>query len=528
MKIATAEEMRIIDRVTSEKFGVPSLTLMENAGTAVANFARTHWPEANRIVIVCGKGNNGGDGFVAARKLHQAGKVVEVLLLANPDDLKGDAANMFARLPFRPVVISSEADLNTELGRGLANCDLIIDAMLGTGFHPPASGLMPAAISGINQTRAPVLAVDIPSGADADSNGAQQGPVVRADAIVTFTAPRPAHAMSPLTSGPLVIASIGSPPEAITSNLNLEVITARDVAPLIGPRALDSNKGRFGHALVVAGSLGKAGAAALAGMGSLRAGAGLTTVATSRSALSTVAGFAPELMTEPLAETAEGTIAFSPKLPERLKQLFENKNVVAIGPGVSRHSETVKFVRVTVGATAALSTKPTLVLDADGLNAFEGAAAELNGSDRALVLTPHPGEMSRLTGVSVADIQRDRLGIARRFACEHHCIVVLKGYRTIVAMPDGQAWVNPTGNPGMATGGTGDVLTGMVVGFLAQFPEQAGAAVNAAVFLHGLAGDIAREHFTEQALIATDLLNFLPDAIRRTSQWAGEKLLRIS
>ena len=285
MRITTAEEMRTIDRVTSETYGVHSLSLMENAGTAVATFARVHWPDANRIVIVCGKGNNGGDGFVAARKLHQASKVVEVVLIADPAELKGDAANMFARLPFRPVVIRNDADLNNELTRSLSTCDLIIDALLGTGFHPPVTGLIARTIEGLGQTRPPILAVDIPSGADADATGPQIGPVTRADAIVTFTAPRPAHMFGGLTSGPLVVAPIGSPDEAVVSALNLEVITAREVAPLLAARAVDANKGRFGHALVIAGSLGKAGAAALAGMGALRSGAGLVTVATPRSAL---------------------------------------------------------------------------------------------------------------------------------------------------------------------------------------------------------------------------------------------------
>jgi ADP-dependent NAD(P)H-hydrate dehydratase / NAD(P)H-hydrate epimerase len=528
MKITTAEEMRTIDRVTSETYGVHSLSLMENAGNAVATFARTNWPDANRIVVICGKGNNGGDGFVAARKLHQAGKVVEVVLIADPSELKGDAANMFARLPFRPVIIRSESDLNNELTRSLSTCDLIIDAMLGTGFHPPVSGLVAAAIDGLRQTRPPVLAVDIPSGADADGTSEQSGLVARADAVVTFTALRPAHVFSGLTSGPLLVAPIGSPDEAIVSALNLEAITARDVAPLLAARALDANKGRFGHALIIAGSLGKSGAAALSGLGALRAGAGLATVATSRSALPMVASFAPEIMTDPLPETIEGTIGFGPTLPETLKRLTERKNVIAIGPGVSRNAETVKFIRVVVSATEALGSKPPLIIDADALNAFEGVANELNGRNRPLVITPHPGEMARLTGLSVSAVQQDRLRVARNFAREHQCIVVLKGFRTIIAQPSGVAWINPTGNPGMATGGTGDVLTGMIVGFIAQFPSNITAAVNTAVFLHGLAGDIAREKFTEQALIASDLLNFVPDAIKRTRQWAAEKLLRVS
>lgn len=523
MKITTAEEMRTIDRVTSERFGVHSLALMESAGTAVANFAREQWPRAERITIVCGKGNNGGDGFVAARRLHQSGKVIEVLLLGDPSELRGDSANMFGRLPVRPVVIRNESDLRNELQRSIANASLIIDAMLGTGFQPPVRGLVSSAIEGINAASAPVLSVDIPSGAFADAYAPEAGIFCRSDAIVTFTAPRPGHLFGQLTRGPLVVAPIGSPEQAIVSTLNLEVITAADIAPQLAPRALDANKGRYGHVLVVGGSLGKAGAAAMAGIGALRAGAGLVTVATPRSVLNTVAGFAAELMTEPLAETHQGTISLDALDGEHFNRVAAGKTVLAVGPGLSRHPESSQFVRALLKRS-----KLPIVIDADGLNAFENAAAELDGADRALVLTPHPGEMARLTGKTVAEIQADRIGTARNFAREHGCILVLKGYRTIVALPSGKAYVNASGNAGMATGGTGDVLTGLVAGFLAQYPEEPAAAVCAAVFLHGLAGDYARDLVGEQPMVATDLLRFTPDAVRRARQWAVEQLLRVN
>jgi NAD(P)H-hydrate epimerase len=539
MKITTAAEMREIDRLTSERFGVPSLTLMENAGAAVATLACELFPRASRIAIVCGKGNNGGDGFVAARKLHQAGKVVEVLLLAEPAELRGDAAQMFARLPLRPILLRNEKELQRELTRALGNAELIVDAILGTGFRPPVTGLYAKAIEAINRAAAPVLAVDIPSGADSDSLSPQSpGPppdavfapgeksgeetiIARADAIVTFTAPRPAHLFGNLTAGPVVAAPIGSPPESIQSALNLSAITAQDVAPLLAPRAPDANKGRFGHVLVIGGSFAKSGAAAMAGMSALRAGAGLATVATARSALPMVAGHAPELMTEPLAETALGSLG---RLAlGDLADVMKGKTVIAIGPGMGRHIETAELVQSIVRIT----TVPT-VIDADGLNAFEGVADMLSGAGRTLVLTPHPGEMARLVGKTVAQVQADRLGMARAFAREHACILVLKGHRTLVALPDGQVWVNPTGNPGMASGGTGDILTGMVAGFLAQFPERAELAVCAAVFLHGLAGDVAREQQGELPMIATDLLSALPEAMRRTLQWSRQPLARIS
>ena len=244
MKITTAEEMRAIDRASTEKFGVPSLTLMENAGSAVAQFILENYRQAERIAVMCGKGNNGGDGFVVARHLHQAGRVVEVLLLASPAELKGDAAAMFERLPVRPVVVQTVAELQAETSRSLGNCGLIVDALLGTGFKPPVTGLYADAIAAMNASGKPVVAVDIPSGADSDAMTVQAGAgIARADAIVTFTAPRPAHVFGQLTRGPVVVAPIGSPDAAIQSNLKLEVTTARDMAALLAPQAPGQQQG---------------------------------------------------------------------------------------------------------------------------------------------------------------------------------------------------------------------------------------------------------------------------------------------
>lgn len=506
MKIVSAAEMRAIDRATSERFGVPSLTLMENAGSAVARFILSDYPQAQRIAIICGKGNNGGDGFVVARKLAEAGCALRVLLLCAPEELRGDAAAMFGQLIVHPLVASEAARLDSAEATEMFDADLIVDAVLGTGFRPPVSPLYAAAIRKMNESAAPIVAVDIPSGADADAMPAQAGTIARADAVVTFTAPRPAHVFSGLTSGPTVIAPIGSPPEAIASNLGLDLSAPPDFAPLLAPRARDANKGSYGHVLVIGGSVGKAGAAAMAGFSALRAGAGLSTVATPQSVLATVAGFHPEVMTEPLAETEAGTI--SPRsLESGLDLLVERKTVVAIGPGISRHPETVEFVRAAV-----TRYNTPMVLDADALNAFEHVADKLTGGRSTLVITPHPGEMSRLAGRSVADIQANRLDVARTFAREHDLIVVLKGHRTLIAAPDGTVWINPTGNPGMATGGTGDILTGMVAGLIAQHPEHALAAIALAVYLHGLAGDLASASFGECSLVATDLVRFLPEA----------------
>jgi NAD(P)H-hydrate epimerase len=320
----------------------------------------------------------------------------------------------------------------------------------------------------------------------------------------------------------VIVAPIGSPEEAIQSVLRLLVTTPPDVAPLIADRPRASHKGSFGHVLVLGGSLGKAGAAAMCGMAVLRVGAGLSTVATPKSTLPTVAAFHPEVMTEALEETEAGTISMRAMGYGHVDSLVEGKAVLAIGPGISHQKETVKFVRAAIKKF----TIPT-VLDADGLNAFEGHADELKGKGRSLVITPHPGEMARLLGSTAAAVQRDRLNIARAFAQEHELIVVLKGHRTLVANPDGEIWVNTTGNPGMATGGTGDILTGMIAGLIAQNPQRIFEAVVAAVFLHGLAGDVACEASGEQSLVATDLLAALPQGLRRVRAATNVATLQI-
>jgi NAD(P)H-hydrate epimerase len=516
MKIVTAAEMREIDRATSQRFGVPSLTLMENAGTAVAEFVLSRYPSATRYGVICGKGNNGGDGFVAARKLKVAGREVRVVLLAEPSELRGDAAEMFSKLPVAPVIVRSSEELKQDQARMVFESEVLLDAILGTGFKPPVSGLYAEAIRLLNASSAPVIAVDIPSGADADVMGEQAGAVARADAVVTFTALRPAHIFGSLTEGPTMIAPIGSPDEAVVSSLQLNLITAREIAPLIGPRPPAANKGNFGHVLVIGGSLGKAGAAAMAGIAALRTGAGLSTVATPKSVLATVAGFHPEVMTEPLDETDAGTISTRALSGEAMDALIKGMTVLAVGPGISRNPETSEFVRALIP-----KIESAMVLDADGLNAFEGRAIELNGKGRSLVITPHPGEMARLTGSTVAAVQRDRINVARTFARENELIVVLKGHRTLIAQPDGRVWVNTTGNPGMATGGTGDILTGMVSGLIAQNPQRVAEAVIAAVHLHGLAGDVARESMGEHSLVATDVIKALPEAFRRVREAAA-------
>ena len=521
MKIVTAAEMRAIDRATSERFGVPSLLLMENAGTAVADFVLGDYPGARRVGVVCGKGNNGGDGFVAARKLLEAGREVRLLLLCEPGDLRGDAEAMFRKLPLKAALARSSEEFRSAAGQAVFDCDVVVDAVLGTGFRPPVTGLYAEAIERFAQAKVPIVAVDIPSGLDADAMGAPSaGPVVPACATVTFTAPRPAHVFSSLMKGTVVVAPIGSPEEAIQSSLNLDLITPRDIREMAEPRPRDSNKGMYGHVLVIGGSLGKAGAAGMAGMAALRAGAGLVTVATAQSVLPTVAGYAPELMTEPLPETEAGTISLRAREYGRLDGIITGKTVLAIGPGISRQAETSELVRVLVKGT-----QLPMVLDADGLNAFQGRAQELTG--RPLVITPHPGEMARLAQLSTKQVQENRLQVAREFATRHGITTVLKGNRTLVAQADGKVWVNPTGNPGMASGGMGDILTGVIAGLLGQTTHSI-AAVIAGVYLHGLAGDVACEQTGEQSLVATDVLAALPEAFRRVRAEAAQPTVRFT
>lgn len=531
MKIVTAAETREIDRVTAERHGVPLLTLMENAGAGVAEYALRESQPTDTVGVICGKGNNGGDGFVAARKLHEAGRKVQVLLLADPAEVKGDAAVMRPKVPVPVIVARTEDDLRDEMARQVFENDVLVDAVLGTGFKPPVKGLYAVAIERINAAGKLVFSVDIPSGMDSDVFSPTKIPqtAVRAQHVITFTGPRPAHVFESMPGQPVIVVwPIGSPEAAIQSVLKMNVLIPQEIKALMRPRAADANKGAFGHVLVVGGSVGKAGAAAMVGMAALRVGAGLATVATPKSVLPTVAGFAPEIMTEPLEETEQGTI--SPRALEysRLNELAGNKRVVAIGPGISRVADTAMAVRNLVPALLRRPEAPAVVVDADGLNAFENQAYELNGSGGTLVITPHPGEMARLTGKTIKDIQSDRIGTARQFAQEHSCIVVLKGWRTVIAEPGGEVWINTTGNPGMAKGGSGDILTGMVAGLLAQFPTQALKATVAAVYLHGAAGDVARELVGELAMTATDLLRTLPPALARVAELANDKFARVS
>jgi NAD(P)H-hydrate epimerase len=500
--------MRDVDKRTAA-LGIPNIILMENAGHRVLEFLeREYAPLAKqRIVVVCGKGNNGGDGLVVARQLFIRVKPqwLRVVLAGDPSEMHGDALENHRMLkavgcPVWPKITDE-----------MRTATLVIDAVLGTGVEGAARGKSAEMIDAINQSfpLADVVAVDVPSGVASDS-GEVAGAAVRARHTVTFTAPKPCLVLSPACelAGKIHVAPIGTPPEMYEGDpsILLSVSKPSDFRALFQPRVSDSNKGLYGHVLVIAGGRGKTGAAAMAGIAALRAGVGLSTVASAASAISAIASYAPEIMTEPLAETDGGSIAMRAPDDPALAAITQKKTVIAIGPGMGQHPETVQFIRRFVQ-----ESKTPMVVDADALNALAGQRSRFEGPR---IFTPHPGEMSRLTGKTIAEIQKDRIGNARAFATERGVYLVLKGNRSVVAFPDGPVWINPTGSPSMATGGTGDVLTGMIAGLVAQFPDQLESALLAAVYLHGRAGELGAEALGEKSFMATDLFEFLPEAMR--------------
>ena len=516
MNVLSAAEMQACDRLTTERFGVPSIDLMRAASAAVAAFARQQFPLARRVTVVCGRGNNGGDGMMAARLLASAGLEVTTLLLGARDSLAGDAAVAWRELtsPAHGLIHIIETPEDLSGHKAALEADLILDAVVGTGFKPPLKGLALAALKWIDGSKAPVLAVDLPSGWPADAITATvAGPVWPADAVITFTAPKPAHLFGQLTrhwEQPIVVAPIGSPEEARVSALGLHW-TGSALALTQARRTAAANKGNFGHVLVVGGSVGKSGAPAMASMAALRAGAGLVTAAVPLPVLPLVAAIAPELMTFPLAASLAGCISAENLAPEVLAALTAGMTVLAIGPGLGQDPETVKF---TTGLLSA--TKMPAVIDADALNilAAEPVLLAKLAKGRTLVLTPHPGEMARLAGIPTAEVQANRLEVACNFAQHTRVTLVLKGARTLVAHPDGRVAINTTGNPGMAKGGSGDLLTGLIAGLLAQYPADAARAVEVAVYLHGLAADLAVREADEHTLLATDSLAQLARAFR--------------
>ena len=528
-KILTAKQMQEIDRISSEKLGIPSLVLMENAGRNVFRLLEEKFPQlaTERILMLCGKGNNGGDGFVVARQLLMRGYRPRVVLLAEAESLQGDArrnCEILLQSGMAPTIVPNQSDWFRIRAEFLTS-SLIVDAILGTGLDRPLEGFYREVIVDLSRNFAaiPIVAVDVPSGIPSDT-GEALGVSVRARYTVTFTAPKWCHVFPPNCErlGEWRVTPIGTPPYVYENDptLFLNLLGAEDLAPFARQRARDSHKGDYGHVLVVGGSLGKSGAAALTALGALNSGAGLVTAAVPAGILPLVAGAAPTLMTEPLAENDAGAVSCRSFDYGRFAGIAANKSVLALGPGLSTHPEAVEFARRVVRE----SSQVPLVVDADGLNAFAGAAELLDGTGRKLILTPHPGEMARLTGLTTDQVQAKRVEVARQFSIEHKAYVVLKGNRTLIAEPGGQVYVNPTGNPGMATAGTGDVLTGMIAGLLAQHPEAPiERVVSAAVYWHGAAGDAALARRGELSLLATDLLAALPETLRGAARNDGNE-----
>jgi ADP-dependent NAD(P)H-hydrate dehydratase / NAD(P)H-hydrate epimerase len=511
MRVLNTQQMREADRVTIDEIGIPEIVLMENAGRQAVAAMEAAFEDlpASKVAVLCGRGNNGGDGFVVARTLSQRGIEAMVFLLGSVSDVRGTARTnleILGRVGVTVVEIANAQEWELHFTE-VSECDLIVDAIVGTGFHGPLTGLLETVVGDVNGLGAPVVAIDLPTGVSADSHELE-GEAIEASMTVTLAAPKIPLILPPADAygGDLVIADIGIP-AAVIEELEgpwLEILTRERMRELVPTRAAESHKGDFGRVLVVAGSFGKTGAAHLTALGALKSGAGLVTIATPRSCVPTVAAMMPEYMTEPLEETAAGTIDFS-----AVDRVLDMKaDVIAIGPGLGQDPSTAAFVQAVVERVGV-----PLVLDADALNAFAGDPERLAGRDGVdVIITPHPGEMARLLNVSIEQVQSDRLEHAREFAAAHRVHVVLKGHRTIIAGPEARSFVNLTGNPGMATGGTGDLLTGMIAAWFAQILDAEGAC-KLAVYLHGTAGDLAEADEGEAALLPTDIAARLGDAV---------------
>lgn len=512
MKIVTAGQMREIDRRASTDYFIPSLVLMENAGLRVVEAVDTALEglENGRVLVLAGKGNNGGDGLVAARHLLNAGVEVDTFLMGDPAELTPDASTNYrilARMTER-VFPLTEPDQLERLMSSMAECDVIVDSIYGIGFHGEMPSLETRVVDMVNRAGKPVVAVDIPSGVEADT-GRVQGEAIRATWTVTLALPKAGLFLEPGRGycGILTVGDISIPRNLLNDNrLQYNLITEDLVQALFPRRHRDTHKGSFGHVLVVGGSVGLTGAVIMSCQAALRSGAGLVTAAIPQSLQPVVETRLVEVMTAPLAENVQKAIALE-ALPA-LKNLLDTVSVCAVGPGMGRYNEASTIIRFVLEKAGV-----PVVIDADGLNALAEDIYVLKDRQVPVILTPHPGEMARLTGLSVAEIQSNRVEIARQFATEWGVTLVLKGYNTIVAAPNQQVYLNITGNPGMATAGSGDVLCGLIAGFLAQGLRPHLAAL-AGVYVHGKAGDMARQVKGERGLVAMDLVETIPDILK--------------
>ncbi|UCG60292.1 MAG: NAD(P)H-hydrate dehydratase [Candidatus Zixiibacteriota bacterium] len=507
MKLVTSELMRRIDRETIDNVGIPGPELMENAGRGIAYGILTdivQTTESLKFAVFCGKGNNGGDGYVIARYLQEGGLEVVIYFIGPVDKLSPDAKLNYDRaieLELDMVEIKSAADLPEDL-----SSDFIVDAIFGTGFEGEPKGLPAEMIAYINRQEQPVIAVDMPSGLNAD-NGQHEGAVVVADYTYTLALPKYGLYVSPgrELAGMVRVVPIGVPDEVIEKfDIPDELITDEYVIEALPFRKPDGHKGDFGTVFILAGSTGLTGAAVLAARSALRGGCGLAKVGCPRTLLPIIAGGVMEATTMPLPDVAKkGALALR-GLGE-IRVAIKEHDAVIIGPGIGRHHETSELIRRLVK-----TIETPAIIDADGVNALAGHTELLADTSAPIILTPHPGEFRRLTDISVPDDIHERIKVARDFATLYKVVLVLKGSPTIVTDEDGGCYLNQTGNDGMATGGSGDVLSGLIGSFLAQGIEPLDAAL-CAVHIHGFAGDIAAMELTERAVIAGDIIDFLPD-----------------
>ncbi len=496
MKILNAEQMRNIDRRTTERFGVPSIVLMENAAMAVVDAIFERYADSERVAIVCGTGANGGDGFAVARHLENRGVVPVIVIVGERSSIRGDARinlEVCQRLGIPIYDVRNADDVETALAHA-ADADLVVDAIFGTGLNRAPQGIQADVIRALAELRIPVLAVDLPSGANASSHQPFE-PCVQAEVTVTFAAPKLCHVFEPaaLYCGEVIVADITIPEIAIEDEaVALAMITPKDVLPLVEPRRAATHKGTYGHVGVIAGSAGRSGAAVMCARGAIRTGAGLVTVMTDAETAKLVHAGSIESMTYSGGD---------------LDEFLKNKTAVLIGPGLADDEDAYRNTRLLIE-----SIELPLIIDASALNAFASRANELNARGLPRVITPHPGELARLLGSDTTSINDDRIGSAREAARVTNCVVVLKGHQTLVAEPDGHVFVNPTGNPGMASGGMGDVLSGIIAALLARGGDPLDAAC-AGVYLHGLAGDLLAERLGDTGLMATELADAVPLAI---------------
>ncbi|PYV43307.1 MAG: bifunctional ADP-dependent NAD(P)H-hydrate dehydratase/NAD(P)H-hydrate epimerase [Acidobacteria bacterium] len=517
MKILTASQMREVDLSTTERYGIPSGLLMENAGSGLVQEMEKHFGDlrVHSIAVLCGKGNNGGDGFVVARHLIMRGHAPQVFLFAPPEDLKGDARTNYEilrkmGLSIRTILEKEFSEEKLEQLFKSLSASIVVDGLLGTGIRLPVNGFLAKVIQQLNQFPH-VVAIDIPSGLECESLTFEPKNIVApsAELTVTFTAPKPAHIFFPGAgySKKWVVIPIGTPAELLNEpRLWLNYVTQSEAAQTLRKldRAPESHKGDFGHVLAIGGSLGKTGAACMTAQSALHVGAGLVTLAVPLPCLPIVASQTLEIMTEALEATEVGSVSTKAFDYGRIETLLKGKDIIGLGPGLGAHPETTEFVRRLVR-----ETRLPIVLDADGINSFAGMAEMLNGKDRILILTPHPGEFARLLGVSTQNLLANRIEGSRKFAQQQQVHLVLKGHRTLYASPSGQVYVNSSGNPGMATGGSGDVLTGMMAGLVGQgLPRKVALeeSIILSVYLHGLAGDLAKEIQGDHSLVASDIM----------------------